>query len=147
MAKYEYCNGVNNVNTYVRDNFKRFHTMSAQYRIAFQEEFGGTYNNSSYHRFKLYQFVSYATDIMQAMYDAKNDSWIVSFNDNPFGYSPSTSRQLSRFVREYLPFTLNDIRIAYDNCNGVTPNIATYHIGNITFDFHSSHTFHNVWRV
>ena len=147
MGKYEYDNGIYHVTTYIRDDFKRFHTMNAQYRIGYQEDFGGIYNNSSYHRFKLYQFVSYNTDIMQAMHDAITDTWIVSFNNNPFGYSRSTSRQVCRFVNEFLPFSPNDIRIAYENCKGVTSDIATYHNDNVSFDFHSSYTFHNVWRV
>lgn len=142
-VSYSYVVGVYVVTTYVRYGFKRFHTMNAQYRV-FSTDYDSELNRD---RFTFYQFVSYATDIMQAMYDAKYDSWIVSFNDNPFGYSPSTSRQVSRFIREYLPFTPNDVRIAYKHCSGITPDIATYHDDNVTYDFHSSVTYHNVWRA
>lgn len=132
---YTYCNGVYVVTTDIRPNFKRFHTMNAQYSIFNIED-----------RFKCYQFVSYATNIMQAMHDKKHDSWIVSFNDNPFGYSRSTSRQISRFMQEYLPFGANDVQYAFGHCHSVTPDITTYNDGNITYDFHASTTFHNVWR-
>lgn len=139
---YKYVNGCYEVTIEIRHGFKRFHSMNAQesfFRI--KDESGD--------RFVVWQFVSYATDMIQVVHDLEYDEWIVSCNGNPFSYSPSTSRQVSRWIREssfrYI-FTPQDIRNAYDNCLPVTQDIASYSIDNVCFDFHSPYTFHNVWR-
>ena len=99
-------------------------------------------------RFEIWQFVSYATDIMQVVHDLDYDTWVVSCNGNPFSYSPSTSRQVSRWIREnrFFPFTISDVRVAYDRCLPVTPNIATYSVDNVCFDFWDSNALCDVWR-
>lgn len=138
---YKYVNGCYEVTTDIRDGFKRFHSMKAQESMF-------VINDDNDARFEVWQFVSYATDIMQVVHDLDYDTWVVSCNGNPFSYSPSTSRQVSRWIREnrFFPFTPNDVRVAYDKCLPITPDISTYSIDNVCFDFHSRYTFHNVWR-
>lgn len=139
---YKYVNGCYEVTIEIRKGFKRFHSMNAQ------ETSFVVNDDNGIPRFAVWQFVSYDTDIMQVVHDNEYDTWIVSFNGNPFSYSPSTSRQVSRWIREnrFFPFTPNDVRVAYDKCLPVTPDISTYSVDNVCFDFHSRYTFHNVWR-
>lgn len=138
---YKYVNGCYEVTTDIRDGFKRFHSMNAQESIFVVDDENGA-------RFEIWQFVSYATDIMQVVHDLDYDTWVVSCNGNPFSYSPSTSRQVSRWIREnrFFPFTISDVRVAYDRCLPVTPNIATYSVDNVCFDFWDSNALCDVWR-
>ena len=140
MASYTYCNGVYNVTTYIRNGYKRFHTMNAQC---------AEFNIDD--RLKCWQFVSYNTNICQVIFDSKFYDWYVMFNDNPFGYSSSTTRQVSRWIRENrFPFTGNDVRIAYSNCRGVTPNVAEYdtirETENVYMNFVSPDVINRNWR-
>lgn len=101
MASYSYCNGVYQVTTFVRSGFKRFHSMNAQYRI----------QKCAGENITRYYFVSYATPIMYAFHIEDTDKWFIHFNDNPFGFSSSTSRQLSKFLNEFsIPATPWDIK-------------------------------------
>lgn len=138
---YKYVNGCYEVTTEIRDGFKRFHSMHAQESLFIVDDENGA-------RFEVWQFVSYSTDIMQVVHDLDYDTWVVSCNGNPFSYSPSTSRQVSRWIREnrFFPFTSSDVRVAYDRCLPVTPNIATYSVDNVCFDFWSSNALCDVWR-
>lgn len=139
---YSYVNGnYRRVTTEIRYGFKRFNSMNAQ-------ESHFTVNDDDGTRFEVWQFVSYATDIMQVVHDLEYNTWVVSCNGNPFSYSPNTGRQVSRWIREnsFMPFTPSDVRKAYGNCLPITPDIATYSVDNVCFDFHSPRSFHNVWR-
>lgn len=138
---YKYVNGCYEVTTEIRDGFKRFHSMNAQ-------ESHFTVNDDDGTRFEVWQFVSYATDIMQVVHDLEYNTWVVSCNGNPFSYSPSTSRQVSRWIREnrFFPFTVNDIRVAYNECLPMTPDVASFSFDFVSFDFCSSSVLHRVWR-
>ena len=138
---YKYVNGVFEVTTEIRNGFKRFHSMNAQ-------ETSFVVNDDDVPRFAVWQFVSYATDIMQVVHDNEYDTWVVSCNGSPFSYSPSTSRQVSRWIREnrFFPFTPSDVRVAYNECLPITPDIASFSFDNVCFDFCSSSAFRRVWR-
>lgn len=141
MSGYDYVNGCYVVHTDIRPRFKRFHKCNAQYNDFLLNDNGIT-------RWHIYQFVSYATEIMQVTYDMNYGSFIVSCNGNPYGYSQTTTRQVSRWIRENcFPFDASDILEALELCYNVTPDIASYRVDdNITVDFHAWNTFHNVWR-
>ena len=138
---YKYVNGCYEVTTEIRDGFKRFHSMNAQESLFVVDDENGA-------RFEIWQFVSYATNIMQVVHDLDYDTWVVSCNGNPFSYSPSTSRQVSRWIRENstFPFTVDDVRVASNECLPITPEISTFSFDFVCIDFHSPYTFHNVWR-
>lgn len=141
MASYSYPNGCFEITTHIKDGFKRFHNCRAQYSKFVLND------DDNIPRFIVYQFISYATPVIQIVRDMKYDKYIVSCNENPFGYSPTTSRQISRWLHEIVtPIDSYTIRHAYDVARPITPDIATYHYDNVTIDFHSSFTFHNVWR-
>lgn len=149
MTSYSYCNGVYNVTTYVRDGFQRFHTMNAQcsaFNIA--------------ERYTCWQFISYATEICQIMYDHKYNVWHACFSSNPFGYSSSTSRQVSRWLRELsdavkCPITPAMVRKAYLNARAITPTHSDYIVerdeehDKIVIDFYDVHSDFKylVWRL
>ncbi len=138
---YKYVNGCFEVTTDIRNGFKRFHSMNAQHAMF-------TIDDDKIPRWIVYQFVSYATNVIQVVKDMKYETFVVSCNGNPFGYSRSTSRQITRWINErwFFPFTSDDIRFAYNECIPITPDISTFNYDNVTIDFHSSTTFHNVWR-
>ena len=148
MLSYIYCNGVYQVTTYVRDGFKRFHTMNAQHSVFDIDE-----------RFRCWQFVSYATEICQITYDYKYHIWHACFNGNPFAYSSSTSRQVSRWLRELndsvnCPITPNIVRMAIDNARALTPEHSDYIVSRendrdeMVLDFYDDSRYYhfNVWR-
>jgi hypothetical protein len=136
MSGYKYVNGVYEVYTPIHDGFKRFHSMNAQYRV---QEIDGT---------KVWQFISYATPILQVVrYD--NVRWLVSFLGNPFDYSPSTSRQVSRFIRENVfPFTASDVRDLLDSCSlSGTPDCSSSFMSEtVCIEFRSKASMIRVWR-
>lgn len=140
MASYTYVNGVMQVTTEIRPNFKRYRSMNAQHsKFVIDDAYGP--------RYIVWQFISYATPIIQVVRDMDYDTYVVSCNGNPFGYSRSTSRQVTKWINDhYWPIDSATLRHAYDVCQPVTPDIATYHYDNMTIDFHSSATFHNIWR-
>lgn len=156
MGSYSYVNGVFVVTTDIRYGFKRFHKCNAQ------ESHFVVNDDDNIPRFEIWQFISYATPVIQVVKDMKYDSWIVSCNDNPFGYSPSTSRQIIRWIRERaFPFSGYDLKEAFALAHNVTPDIATYWKNispdiatywyydidiKIMFNFHTASHFHNVWR-
>ena len=125
----------------IRDGFKRFHSMNAQTRIM-------TFDDTQDANITILQFVSYDTPIIQATINHKHSSVTVVCNDNPFGWSCSTSRQVARWLYEsrYLSFDASTLRMAYENCHGVTPDVSVYEYHNITFEFRSSYSFNRIWR-
>lgn len=109
MTSYSYVNGVMSVTTYVRDGWKRYHNMNAQYcnDTALADEM--TVNGVR--TFKRYRFISYNTPILYAMYDNKYNHWMIEINYNALHYSATTSRQLARFLSEFgLPISCATIR-------------------------------------
>ena len=109
MTSYSYVNGVYNVTTYVRDGWKRYHSMNAQYcnDTALADEM--TVNGVR--TFKRYRFISYNTPILYAMYDNKYNHWMIEVNANALHYSATTSRQLARFLNEFgLPISCATLR-------------------------------------
>lgn len=109
--KYSYVNGVMNVTTYVRDGWRRFHSMNAQYQLLKKETDSTT--------FEYFNFISYDTPIARISHITKKDDTINSWRLDITEYwncSPSTKRQLSRFLREFdLPYTLNDIDMYFNH--------------------------------
>lgn len=109
--KYSYVNGVYNITTYVRDGWKRFHSMNAQYQLLKKE--------TDTTIFEYFNFISYDTPIARISHITKKDGTINSWRMDVTSYwncSPSTKRQLSRFLREYeLPYTMNDIAMYFNN--------------------------------
>jgi hypothetical protein len=85
---YKYINGYYEVTTDIRNGFKRFHTMNAQYKF---ERFGWDDN---------YWFISYNTPILWATYSHVTDKWHIVINWESYDCSTSTIRQLTRFMRE-----------------------------------------------
>lgn len=141
--KYSYNNrsSVKDYRKKIREGFERFHSMNAQTSTFVLDDNGST-------RFLVMQFVSYDTNIMQVIYDYKYDTVTVYCNDNPFGWSCSTSRQLSRWLYEsyMIPFDSGLLRMAYEKAHSVTPDLSRYECHNMTFEFRSSDTFGRVWR-
>lgn len=142
--KYSYNNrsSVKDYHKKIREGFDRFHSMNAQ-----TSTFGLDDNGST--RFLVMQFVSYDTNIMQVIYDYKYNTVTVYCNDNPFNWSCSTSRQLSRWLYEsyMIPFDAGILRKAYNNCHNITPNVAVYRDHNIEFNFYEdSYSFNSIWR-
>ena len=143
---YTYINGCYAVTTGIRNGFTRFHKCNAQ-----DARFGITYDGSHFTpvRFEVWQFVSYNTEIMQVVYDTKYDSWTVAINERIYDYSPTTSRQINRWIREHsyeFPFTPYDIDMALQECHGITPDVATVTNDNVTYDIRSYDSLMNVWR-
>lgn len=136
-SSYTYCNGVYQVTTYVRNGFKRFHSMNAQC---------AEFDIDS--RWHCWQFVSYNTNICQVMYDSKYDKWHVLFNSDPFDYSRSTSRQVCRWLRENgFSFAPSIVKEAYNNCQPITSDISEYNYDNVTIRFTSTcNVFNRNWR-
>lgn len=141
--KYSYNNrsSVRNYHKKIREGFERFHSMNAQART-----FGIDENGSR--RWLVMQFVSYDTNICQIVYDYKYDSVQVYCNDDPFNWSCTTSRQLSRWLYEsyMINFDSSTLRMAYRNAHSVTPDVSLYRYYNTTFEFRSSDTFNTIWR-
>lgn len=142
--KYGYHNR-SNVKDYhkkIREGFKRFHSMNAQ-----TSTFGLTDNGET--RFLVMQFVSYETDIIQVIYDYKYNEYRVYCNGNPFNWSCSTSRQLSRWLYEspMVPFDAGQLKSAYNNCHSITPDLSIYRYYNIEYNFfNDSYAFERNWR-
>lgn len=91
---------------YIRNDFKRFHSMNAQ--CAYYRAYEGD------RYFDRYFFISYSSPICYAMYDSKYDSWHINVNPEKFDCSPSTSRQFNRWLSENnIPCTLYDCKEAY----------------------------------
>lgn len=145
MSSYTYVNGVFVVTTDIRNGFKRFHKCNAQ------ETSFVVNDDDNIPRFEIWQFISYATPVIQVVKDMKHNTWIVSCNDNPFGYSRTTSRQISKWISEHaFPFSAYDLKESQQLAHQITPDISSYWYDcvdlKITYDFHSMYTFHNVWR-
>lgn len=88
---------------YIKEGYKRFHNMNAQYN------YHRAYENDRY--FDRYYFISYSSPICYAMYDSKYDSWHININWEKFDCSSSTSRQFNRWLSEnYIPLTLYDVK-------------------------------------
>lgn len=141
--RYSYDNSIS-VKDYhknIRAGFKRFHSMNAQERIM-------TFDDTNDANITVLQFVSYNTNIIQATIHHDSGRIDVTCNGDPFNWSRSTSRQLSRWLLEsrYLPFDASRLRTAYENCKSVTPDISVYEYFNITFEFRSSYSFDCIWR-
>lgn len=142
--KYSYDNSssVKNYNKKIRKGFKRFHSMNAQEKM-FELEDNGTV------RFKIMQFVSYDTEIMQIVYDYKHNWYNVYCNDSVFDWSCSTSRQLSRWLREQqdIPFDFEFLRNVYSRCYPVTPDLSVLRFGIVEYNFYSNYSaFIKNWR-
>lgn len=101
---YTYINGIYEVTTAIRNGFKRFHSMNAQYKF---ERFGWV---------DYYRFVSYATPILWASHNYGTDKWRILINWESYDCSKSTIRQLTRFMRENdFPIShIGQIRDAFD---------------------------------
>lgn len=141
MASYSYTNGCFEVTTQIRNGFKRFHNCRAQHAKFVLND------DDNIPRFIVYQFISYATPVIQIVRDMKYDSYIVSCNENPFGYSRTTSRQISKWLHEIVtPIDSYTIRHAYDVARPVTPNVSTYKYDNVIIDFRFNGTFDRIWR-
>lgn len=141
--KYSYNNSssVKDYHKKIRDGFERFHSMNAQSRVM-------GFKDTNDANITVLQFVSYNTNIMQVtIYHATNRFTVVC-NENPFNWSCSTSRQLSRWLHEsrYLPFDYDTLRMAYENCNSVTPDVSVCEWFLFTFEFRSSDSFNRIWR-
>lgn len=110
MTSYSYYNMCDlHVTTYVRNGWKRYHNMNAQYcndtALANEMTVNGV------RTFKRYRFVSYNTPILYAMYDNKYNHWMIEVNANALHYSATTSRQLARFLNEFdLPISCATLR-------------------------------------
>lgn len=141
--KYSYNNrsSVKDYRKKIRDGFERFHSMNAQDRVL-------TFEDTNDPNITILQFVSYDTNIMQVTINHSTNRFIVVCNENPFDWSCSTSRQLSRWLYEsrYLPFDADTLRMAYANCNSVTPDVSVYEWFLFTFEFRSSDAFNRIWR-
>ena len=141
--KYSYNNrsSVKDYHKKIREGFERFHSMNAQTRIM-------TFDDTNDANITVLQFVSYYTNIVQATINHATNKITVVCNENPFNWSCTTSRQLSRWLYEsrYLPFDFATLRMAYENCNSVTPDLSVYEWHFITFEFRSSDTFNRIWR-
>ena len=138
---YDNSNTVKDYHKKIRGGFKRFHSMNAQERIF-------TFEDTNDVNITVLQFVSYDTNIIQATINHDSGRINVTCNGDPFNWSRSTSRQLSRWLYEsrYLPFGADVLRMAHENCRGVTPDLAVYEWHNVTFEFRSSYSFNRIWR-
>ena len=138
---YTYDNGIYIRHVEILPGWRRFKSCNAQERKVIIDDEGIP-------RFIVWQLISYETPIIQVVKDLKWYAWDIVCNDNPFGYSPSTTRQVGKWISSHaFPFTPNDLRIAYDNCVCVTPNLSTYDVRSfLHFEFRSNHSFKRVWR-
>ena len=148
IMSYTYVNGCYEITTEIRAGFKRFHRCNAQESLFTIPEDSSNYAVS---RWYVWQFISYATPIVQVIRDTKYDTWSVTFNCNPYGYSQTTSRQVNRWIYEHrnvFPFDVEDVRIAIDNQHVVTPDVSVFNCSdiNIEFEFRNRNTFDRVWR-
>lgn len=101
MSGYEYVNGDFVVHTDIREGYKRFRQCNAQYK---RRAVGDV---------EQIVFISYATMIMVVYHYPKTHSWNVKINDKAFNYSPTTTRQISKFLNtEKLPFGCADLQKA-----------------------------------
>lgn len=109
MSYYSYVNGVMNVTTYVRDGWKRYHNMNAQY--CNDTALGNEMTVNGVRTFKRYRFISYNTPILYAMHDNKYNHWMIEINSNALHYSATTSRQLARYLNEFdIPISCATLR-------------------------------------
>lgn len=84
---YKYVNGVYEVTTAIRDGYKRFRSMNAQYK--FERHCWDD----------CYWFISYNTPIMWANYNHVTEKWHIVLNWEMYDCSVSTIRQLTTFMR------------------------------------------------
>ena len=138
---YTYDDGVYVRRVEIMPGWHRFKSCNAQ-------ECKRVFDEDGIPRFIVWQLISYETPIIKVVKDLKWYEWNVVCNGNPFGYSPSTTRQVSRWISSHaFPFTPNDLRDAYDNCVSVTPDLSTYGVRSfLHFEFRSNHSFKRVWR-
>ena len=147
MSGYDYVNGCYAIHTEIMEGFKRFHKCNAQERHFF------TY--SDYYELipecEVWQFVSYATPIVQIIHFVKSDDWLLTFNGNPYGYSPTTSRQFNRWLREHerwfgisAPKCISD---GYEKAKRVTSEIKRYRWSdNVELEYVSQNIMTHNWR-
>ena len=101
--KYTYINGYHAVTQEVLPLFTRYHACHAQHAY-FKDEVGN----------RCYLFVSYSTPMAVVLKPHNGPSYYI-FNDNPFGYSATTSRQVSRWLREVIHLDPYIVRDAYEH--------------------------------
>ena len=145
MSSYQYVNGCYVVNTPITEPYRRFHGCNAQHANF------TVYDDSRQllPRYDVYQFISYATKVCQVLHDLKHDRWRIVVDCRVFNYSPTTTRQVGRWIRETFGgvFDVTDIRHALTRSKPVTPNMGTYDItGSITCDVVSNAKLESVWR-
>lgn len=107
------------------------------------------YGGDSGVRFELFQLISYDAKVLQAVYDAKYDSWHIWLNARYYMYSPTTIQHVYKFVRRFqIPITsLVEIR---DGCIGITPDVSVYYVtdadSDIEISIYSDKEFNRIWR-
>ena len=119
--------------------FSRLNKCKAYYNHRFYE---GT-------RLELFQLISYDAKVMQAIYDAKYDSWHIWLNDKYYMYSRTTIQHIYKFIKKFrIPITsLVDVR---DKCVNITPDVSVYYITDrycdIEISVYSDSEFNRIWR-
>lgn len=97
--KYKYCNGYHEVTQEVLPLFTRYHACNAQHS-RFTDEVGNT----------CLFFASYSTPLALVLKTHDGPTFYL-FNGNPFDYNATTSRQVSRWLREVVhmdPYIVRD---------------------------------------
>lgn len=145
MSSYKYVNGVYVMETHIIEPYRRFHGCNAQHaRFTLCNDDRGLLPTV-----EVYQFISYATRIMQVLHNLKHDTWHIQMVCNPFDYSRTTTRQVRRYIRETFAgvFDVTDIDRGLKECELVTPTISTYAItGSVQCDFMTRKTLDRMWR-
>lgn len=120
--------------------FKRLNKCKAYYNHC-------VYGGDSGVRYELFQLVSYNAKVIQAIYDAKYDSWHIWFNERYYMYSRTTIQHIYKFIRYFqIPITsLVEIR---DNCMSVTPDVSVYYDKkcDINISICNEDAFNRNWR-
>jgi hypothetical protein len=136
MSGYDYVNGVFGVHTDIMPGFKRFRSCNAQWREIDSED----------GKRRVWQFVSYATPIMQI--SNVGNFWRILINESAFDYSCSTSRQIRWFCVDALfPFDSSDLRQAIEKCKPCTPGLNTFWPNeNVCIDVCNKETLSRKWE-